>query len=180
MTLMSTTVPTWGLSIFGEEVSASPAASSDSSVSTVSSGATSFDGVILDVLEADAVSELMSYLRLPAGWDGYGGDRFASETVGRAMEVAMWGAEYFRSRGIVPDALTPGPAGDGSIDIEITLGGTYLLFTLQPDSDICSVCFGGVGAEEIEESCSFEQSAVEHWFERIVPPNTSKTTVVAA
>lgn len=182
MTAATCSIPEWGWSISEQKLPDNPASSfADEGATTISTTDDSLDGVKMATLESEALRELENYLELPKGWDGYGGDEFEPETVMRAGFLARWVGQYFRSNGAVPDAMTPGPAGDGSVDLEITLGDAYLLFTVSPeDAGSVEVCFGGAGAEDTEERCPFKQSAVDAWLERLVSSTIGAPAMAAA
>jgi hypothetical protein len=107
--------------------------------------------------ESEAVLELEAYLNLGEGWDGYSARTFDSRLIRFSQNVVRMIGQHFRSEGITPKELTPGPAGDGSIDIEVAFGTKYMVLTLVPDSNTV-----GLYMEDAGESREQVQPLTRH------------------
>ncbi len=77
--------------------------------------------------------ELQSYLSLKPGWDGYSASTFDENAVLLAQHIADFSVLFLRDERILPHEITPGPVGDGTIDLEISCKGKNLIFTVAPD-----------------------------------------------
>lgn len=77
-----------------------------------------------------AASELTSYLTLPKGWDGYKGRPFSEDIIRQGKMIVSAIQKYGVSTGAVPKEITPGPIGDGSLDIEVAHEKKRLVLTL--------------------------------------------------
>lgn len=67
----------------------------------------------------NAKKELREYLEYEAGWDGYDGKIFDPEVIELACEqidemISVYGGEITQ--------IIPGPASDGSVDVEFRMG----------------------------------------------------------
>ncbi len=71
-------------------------------------------------------------MSLGKGWDGYTGELFDREVVQSAQRLVAEIANYAQKKNLVLTEMTPGPASDGSIDIEMGLNQAHLVLTLEP------------------------------------------------
>ena len=76
-----------------------------------------------------ALAELQAYTMFGPGWDGYDGSVFSNEVIRRAQSAVAGIAELLLLHGIAVDEIIPGPASDGSIDVEFLLGHKTLTAT---------------------------------------------------
>lgn len=83
----------------------------------------------------DAVEELQEYLSLPEGWDGYRGKCFDPSLIKAAQRIVRFIASFFEDQGVAPTEITPGPASDGSLDVEVSFSQKRLIFTLEMGSN---------------------------------------------
>ena len=80
-----------------------------------------------------ASSEILSYATFQVGWDLYQGKPFDKSTLNKASEILELIFSTFDNYESCPDEIYPGPASDGSVDIEIEYDGNRLIFTIYPD-----------------------------------------------
>jgi hypothetical protein len=78
------------------------------------------------------ISDLERYSRFAAGWDGYAGDPISPVAITAAEQLtlavaAMKGAQRLTD-------IIPGPAPDGSLDIELRTEKRRLIVTIYPGS----------------------------------------------
>jgi len=73
----------------------------------------------------DCKLELDSYLRLPAGWDGYRGKIPLKSIVDIAKDITDTIKKY-----LCVDEIIPGCASDGSVDVEINIKEIQVFFIL--------------------------------------------------
>jgi hypothetical protein len=101
--------------------------------SAISPGASATEA-LLDRLTSEATSELERYSRYPRGWDGYDGEPFSKGLLTIANNLTNYIAAYFSAAEAQPDLLVPGPASDGSLDLEVRHQGKRLILTLYPEN----------------------------------------------
>lgn len=82
-----------------------------------------------------AETGLRRYQRFSYGWDGYFGEEFSGNLIQSAINLVYIASAHFIEADSAPDEITPGPASDGSIDIEIAHSRKRIIFTLYPDTD---------------------------------------------
>lgn len=85
-------------------------------------------------LAQKAVNDLQYYRTLPPRWDGYRGKTFDPRFINLCQAVVSQVFQYCASNEKAPAEITPGPAGDGSMDIEVVSGEKRLVLTFYPDS----------------------------------------------
>lgn len=90
----------------------------------------------LDDMEVSVLSELDRYGEYTRGWDGYDGEEFTKDIIDRVSSVARFIVSFFRFVDVTPDEIVPGPASDGSVDLEVALGKKHLTLTFSPDCDM--------------------------------------------
>jgi len=89
----------------------------------------------VDSLCSRAIAELEEYRNLAPGWDGYHALPFDPELVSRAEDVCYEIVGSLRSGRIEPQEITPGPASDGSLDIQVVVGRNEVILSLYPDQE---------------------------------------------
>ncbi|MBI4677401.1 MAG: hypothetical protein HY748_07440 [Elusimicrobia bacterium] len=82
-----------------------------------------------------AETDLNRYQQFAFGWDGYFGETFGPILIQSAKQLICAVSDYFIGIDTVPQEILPGPASDGSVDIEISCRGRRIIFTLYPNSD---------------------------------------------
>ena len=107
-----------------------------------------------------AVAELQEYVRFDAGWDGYRGERFAPTLVARAAAFVRDATEFLEHRAISPTEITPGPASDGTVDIEIVVAGRQLVMTFDPDTAMVRA-YASSGNQDAEQTIQLDGSPLE-------------------
>ncbi|OGQ77411.1 MAG: hypothetical protein A2289_25250 [Deltaproteobacteria bacterium RIFOXYA12_FULL_58_15] len=118
-------------------------------------------------MESSVTSDLDRYARFPPGWDGYDGVTFDAQLVSVVQRVAKWTADLFRTLDVVPSEMTPGPASDGSLDLEIAYQGKRLILTFYPETDRVGVyCENGADAEEAQTT--LDSSGLARWLSWLV------------
>lgn len=128
----------------------------------------------------EAISELNSYLEFEVGWDGYDGVPFDESDVARAIEIVSISLGAMRRSERVLDRIVPGPASDGSLDLELVFENGSLIFTIQPhDSHRLHVYFSK-GETEEELDSRFTPAGVETWVARLLGSKASGSYLAAA
>ena len=84
-------------------------------------------------LFADCRSELDEYLSLEPGWDGYRGQTFTKELVTKVLYIVDLVEQAATPGGTKLDEITPCPCGDGSVDLEVTVGSRTVFFLFDAD-----------------------------------------------
>ena len=84
-------------------------------------------------LRDSAIRELEDYKKLKDGWDGYCGKIFDDNLFMQNLTILL--SKMFIEADIVPDEveITPGPASDGSIDLEIRFDSKQYIITVYSD-----------------------------------------------
>jgi len=100
---------------------------------------------------------LEGYSRLPAGWDGYDGEPISPI----AIRIASAIIESLGRFGSLEHKLTdiiPGPASDGSLDLEFRTEIRRLIITIYPGKDPGSVEVRTFRTDSVtsEEKCDLE------------------------
>jgi hypothetical protein len=86
------------------------------------------------LIAAEAISELDRYSRFGAGWDGYNGEPIALA----ALDFARTLIEALTQAPVIARKVTeiiPGPAPDGSLDVELRTDKRRLIITMYPAPD---------------------------------------------
>jgi len=112
-----------------------------------------------------ARSQLKSYIYLKPGWDGYSGKTFPILMVDSALTLLTSIKKLMGHHQIVPDRVIPGPVSDGTIDIEIKVGGKELLFTIQSLNRI-SYCYEDPELN-VQEEDDLGQTSLAEQFNRL-------------
>lgn|GEM_PF-2882502 len=113
-------------------------------------------------LRSEIAKELAAYWRYPRGWDGYSGSEFDAQQIVRVNEVADNLVKCFEWFGVVPEEIEPGPASDGSIDLECSVGPRCLLLTFRPGSTDVGV-YGRDSEFEQESTEGLKELPLEEW-----------------
>lgn len=105
---------------------------------------------IVEACAKSALQELNNYLTFQPGWDGYYGKIFDQDLVLTAQNIVMLAEWYFKRERAQPTEITPGPAADGSIDIEIAYKDKYEVFSLEPGKPVVAYYwqYAGQSGEE--------------------------------
>lgn len=88
----------------------------------------------LDRQVASARQELRRYGGFDRGWDGYDGLPFPQEVLAAANEALSVCEAAFRDISAVPEEVTPGPASDGTVDVEVAYAPRRLILTFDADT----------------------------------------------
>ena len=88
---------------------------------------------VIDKMIHSAHNELLEYLKFDYSWDGYNGMPFDKNLIKMAVELLEVIKTFFYDEISLPEEITPGPASDGSIDIELAINNKILIFTLYCD-----------------------------------------------
>lgn len=112
-----------------------------------------------------ANAELDYYRTLPKGWDGYRAERLNPDLIEFCRAVVSMIRLYCINTGAVPSEITPGPSGDGSIDIEIAHKSKCLILTFHPDFAAINIYTedGGNPKEEPIEFAALDLEARLAW-----------------
>jgi hypothetical protein len=84
-------------------------------------------------LASDAIQQLQRYARFRLGWDGYNGVPFQRALIDSAISLTEFAASVAQILSGAIDAIIPGPASDGSIDIEFRSGAKTMIVTMYPN-----------------------------------------------
>lgn len=106
---------------------------------TASENNDSINTAELDELDKKAKEKLDNYLLFPYGWDGYNGERFESKLIEEMKGILSEITYFFKKEGLTPSEVTPGPASDGSVDLEIDFNNKSLILTKYPSENRISV-----------------------------------------
>lgn len=108
----------------------------------------STEDAIIENLKITAKNELNEYGNLTKGWDGYYGTEFDESLIEFSIVAVEYISRLLIANNLKPKEITPGPASDGSIDIEITFVHDFIIFTFYPDSEFFSVYLESEGEEK--------------------------------
>jgi len=114
----------------------------------------------------EARAELNQYQSWEKAWDGYDAEIFSNEVLSMAHQILDWSEEMsaLKKAGNMHNlTITPGPAVDGSIDLEFRFGfSRHLFFTIYkdeviiqsivPHTDIISIPISSFTKDMAEES----------------------------
>lgn len=115
---------------------------------------------------AQAKLELERYANFPHGWDGYRGRPFDATLIGEAIALVASAAAAFSVASAVVE-IVPGPASDGTVDVEFIFGARRVLVTFDPDSDNVDVLATESGRNE-RYSVDRRSGAVDQWLAWVV------------
>jgi len=102
--------------------------------STLSETLNNADNARITALFNDVRRELTSYGSFQSTWDGYAGVPFSESTITVALEIINLAENVFKVNSLYPADITPGPASDGTIDIEIVFGNKSVYFIIDSDT----------------------------------------------
>ena len=111
------------------------------------------DALIRRQLEETArqvLNELAIYESYEQNWDGYGAPEFEPELLRKAREVALFALEVCLAEGVVPDRVTPGPASDGSVELEFKMGERLVSFFLEDGNGVIQI-YRREGTQSLDE-----------------------------
>lgn len=121
-----------------------------------------------------ASKELERYKEYQARWDGYFALPFEEAVLNDASQILHLSAAAFLDTRTIPTFVTTGPASDGSIDVELSVGERRVLMTLYPhDENLRLSWFNRSDAKDETEPMGTE--SVERWLDwlrssRSLPP----------
>lgn len=88
---------------------------------------------IRDLIEL-SLSEINEYLTLEENWDGYNARKFNKDTISLAGKILNDIKTNLIVENFIPEEITPGPASDGSLTIEVLFKTKDLIFTILPNT----------------------------------------------
>jgi hypothetical protein len=115
----------------------------------------------LESLYDAAKHEILFYGRLAKGWDGYDGENFSQALIQSVLSSLEWIHLIFRSKEAQLDALVPGPASDGTIDLELRSGGKKIRLLFDEDREEVSL-YRNDGATTNEYPIVLSYQNLEH------------------
>jgi hypothetical protein len=104
----------------------------DVAFATFSFGKNSLENASRERVASRAIEELQRYAQFRSGWDGYNGKPFRANLIGKGIDLIRLSVWLGKAQSVTITAI-PGPASDGSIDIELRLGAKTLIVTMYPD-----------------------------------------------
>lgn len=132
---------------------------------TISLSSSSAQEMHFDKILESAKNDLKAYYELPQGWDGYGANPLNRNNIEAIESILSMVAKHFENEKVAPSEITPGPASDGSVDIEIVFGDKTLIFSAHNDGKVLGVYLEDRNtSKEIE--AAFDSTSVEtqlHW-----------------
>ena len=99
----------------------------------------SIEAATTDSLCLKAIEELDTYRNFDKGWDGYFAPSFDPDLVLRAQNLCLVLGQFLQLDRVVPLEITPGPASDGSLDVEVVVGQREAILTLYPDQESVAI-----------------------------------------
>jgi len=114
-------------------------------------------------IASECYQELDSYLQLSPSWDGYAGKVFDPKLIERAKKVVQKIESLFNKYDIIPNEITPGPASDGSVDVELSYNNNILIFTLYPDSEVIEIFLSKENSPTLELKENNEEDSVDEY-----------------
>ena len=134
----------------------------------------------LDSQCASALAELSQYAALPRGWDGYSGREFNEVSVALATRLVRAAASTFRKLRQVPERITPGPVGDGSIDLELVFRHRALLLTISPNATGTHLYATSHDQPDFEADVALDQVLLGRWLSWLVSSDAGAPVVATA
>lgn len=122
----------------------------------------------LEGLASAAKADLRRYATFPEGWDGYRGRRFSRRLIKTAQGVVDLALSYFDVAGVLPEEITPGPASDGSVDIEIATESRRVVLTLYPELQKIEIYRSSSQGRETLEPAKFGKAPVVREFDWLI------------
>jgi len=116
-----------------------------------------------EIMAQAADDDLCRYLSFDTGWDGYDGLTFAPDTITKARAIVAVALEAFLRAGVTPSEITPGPASDGSVDVEIAVSGRTLIITLDRDNPLPVRVYAAAGEQIVEREDRLEDGGLVGW-----------------
>lgn len=89
----------------------------------------------LDFHANRAEEELERYSHFVTGWDGYDGKPFSEKVLQIAEQILVRIKNLYACHGGFPESIDPGPASDGSLDIEFFGCSKKLTYTIDPEGE---------------------------------------------
>jgi len=110
-----------------------------------------------------ADDDLLRYTTFDAGWDGYDGLTFRVETIAIARGIIQATVQALVRCGLAPSEITPGPASDGSVDVEIVVNNRTLIFTLDRGDTTKVRVYASTGDQVTEREETLEDGGLDRW-----------------
>lgn len=155
--------------------------SEDDSASTLATEPVSTIHAQLEAMGDEACTEILNYSALTSGWDGYFGKEFDPDLITCGILLVIRIVRLFADYELVPDSITPGPAADGSIGVDVEFCDRTLMFTLEPSSPgYLSVGCTGEGMDDIETKARLSWRLVDAWARWLVSPLGGAPVVASA
>lgn len=111
----------------------------------------------LNELIQKADTELLGYLQLELGWDGYRASQFDPKVIQITQYILDAAELHFQSIGGTPSEVTPGPCSDGSVYLEIVYLGKKLIFTIQDNLQVVQIYRNNGRGDECEYEVEAER-----------------------
>lgn len=119
-------------------------------------------------LAADVLRQLASYGELRPAWDGYRGQEFDESTITRARLATELLAAALLKNQTLPREITPGPAPDGSIDVEAIVGSRCLIASFDPRTPYEIHLYFETEEGEIESDLHGDTTVLAPWIDRLI------------
>lgn len=113
----------------------------------------------------NALNEIREYETLDRGWDGYDACPFDPLVLERANRIVNIVKKLSDESGVVLNLLEPGPASDGSVDVELRKDKKSLIITIYPEENELVIYFEDEGTEK-EETGTFKNRFIYRWLHR--------------
>ena len=114
----------------------------------------------------NALKEIREYGALDSGWDGYGACSFDPLVLQRASQIVRIVKKVSDESGVELSFVEPGPAGDGSIDVELRKEKKSLIITIYPPQENKLAAYFEDEETEKEETGIYESRFVYRWLHR--------------
>lgn len=115
----------------------------------------------------NALLELLSYGDFRRGWDGYDGLPFSPAVLSSAADAVRSCLQACRAGGVTPEEITPGPASDGTVDVEVVSAPRHLILTF--DADVSEAMHVYYEDEELgvagEIDVAAGKASLERWWD---------------
>jgi hypothetical protein len=106
--------------------------------------------------------ELSIYAGYEANWDGYGANEFSPKVLDMARRFLDQALVCFTNHQVGPDNIIPGPASDGTVEIEFFLGARLVSLIFDEESSL--TIYQVEGGRTVNERC--HRSSREFFVER--------------
>lgn len=137
---------------------------------TVSTQAPTIQRNQLEEMQGLVVAELRRYESFEQGWDGYLSETFSPRAVARSIDIVLTGSSFLRRSGVQRAEIIPGPASDGSIDVEFRSGGKTLIISVGPSGSDFAI-YAHLGEWSSSEPASSDFSPVVRWLSWLAGPS---------